>query len=216
MTDAEGKDWQERQRLHDRTRDDLLKRQLSNGENADRAILTVSAAALGFSLAFIKDIVPLTEAECLFFLYSSWVCFVLATICTLVSFFTSQHAIEVQLERAHRYYLMREDAAFDGQSRSAALTNWLNKAGAVFFVAGMLAACVFVAINLGKENRMNKRVPAMDGAPIPTLQKLPTGTVTKGANIPSMQPVQPQSGATIPTMQKPAEPPPSSGNSNGK
>jgi len=56
-------DLSERQRVYERTRDDLLKRQLSNAENFDKAILSVSTAALGFSLAFLKDIVPLAEAD---------------------------------------------------------------------------------------------------------------------------------------------------------
>lgn len=47
-------------KLYADARADLLKRQLSNSENADRAILSVSTAALGFSLAFLKDIVPLS------------------------------------------------------------------------------------------------------------------------------------------------------------
>ncbi len=51
--------------LYAKIRDDLLKRQLSNSENADRAVLSVSAAALGFLLAFIKDMVPLGMATTL-------------------------------------------------------------------------------------------------------------------------------------------------------
>ena len=63
MTDqAQSNEHELRLKLYGETRADLLKRQLSNSENADRAILSVSTAALGFSLAFLKDIVSLQDA----------------------------------------------------------------------------------------------------------------------------------------------------------
>jgi hypothetical protein len=195
-----------RQELYAKTRDDLLKRQLSNSENADRAVLTVSAAALGFSLAFIKDIVPLGTASHPVLLYLSWLCFVLAIVITLASFFTSQHAIAVQLMLAERYYLQGEEDALKTRPRFATVTDRLNVFGAASFVVGILATCFFVAINLGKETPMAERKPAMEGALIPSLQRTP-GVVQKGANIPTMQPAPPQGGATIPTMQKAPEPP---------
>jgi hypothetical protein len=37
---------------------DLLKRQVSNSENYDRAILSLATLFLGLSFAFLKDIVP--------------------------------------------------------------------------------------------------------------------------------------------------------------
>jgi hypothetical protein len=48
----------EKRRLLAETRADLLKRQLSNAENYDKAVLSLSTAFLGFSLAFLKDLAP--------------------------------------------------------------------------------------------------------------------------------------------------------------
>lgn len=194
--------------MYAKTRDDLLKRQLSNSENADRAVLTVSVAALGFSLAFIKDIVPLFTATHSALLYLSWLCFVLAIIITLASYFTSQCAIAAQLALAERYYLLHDEDALKTRPKLATLTDWFNMAGAVSFVVGILATCAFVAINLGKDTPMAERKPAMDGASIPNLQRTPSGMAQKGANIPTLQPVPPQGGAPIPTMQKAPEPTP--------
>ena len=92
-----------RLKLYAEARADLLKRQLSNSENADRAILSVSTAALGFSLAFLKDIVPLQEAVFPNLPYLSWALFTLSIVLTLLSFFSSQKAIDEQLVLAHRY-----------------------------------------------------------------------------------------------------------------
>lgn len=198
-----------RQELYAKTRDDLLKRQLSNSENADRAVLTVSAAALGFSLAFIKDIVPLGTATYTALLYWSWICFVLAIIITLASFFTSQYAINAQLVLAERYYLLNEEDALKARPRLATITDRLNMAGAVIFVVGIVATCIFVTINLGKETPMAERNNlAPNGAAIPNIQKAPSGVVQKGANIPTMQPAMPQGGAPVPSLQKAPQPTP--------
>jgi hypothetical protein len=41
--------------MYDKLRDDLLKRDLSNTEGYDKAILTLSSASLGFSLSIAKQ-----------------------------------------------------------------------------------------------------------------------------------------------------------------
>ena len=48
---------EERKKLHDALRDELFKRQLSNSENLDRAILMLSSAGLGFSLVVCHNYV---------------------------------------------------------------------------------------------------------------------------------------------------------------
>ncbi len=89
---------EERKRLHDSLRDELFKRQLSNSENLDRAILMLSSAGLGLSLVFVKDLVPLAQADCMCILYFSWFLFGFAILSTIVSFFVSQQGIKKQLE----------------------------------------------------------------------------------------------------------------------
>lgn len=145
LTDAE---IEARRLLHEKTRDDLLKRQLSNSENADRAVLTVSTGALGFSLAFLKDIVKPATASHLLLLHLSWICFMAAIVVTLVSFYISQKAIEHQLVLAQRYYLDCDESAFSGPTCYARITNACNYGGAIVFVVGLLLSCAFAALNL--------------------------------------------------------------------
>lgn len=45
---------------------------LSNSQMLDKAILSLSSAGLGVSLAFIKNVVPLDKATNLYLLYLSW------------------------------------------------------------------------------------------------------------------------------------------------
>lgn len=196
-----------RQKLYGETRADLLKRQLSNSENADRAVLTVSTAALGFSLAFLKDVVPLQNAVHVWLLYGSWSLFGAAILATLASFFTSQKAIDDQLQLAYQYYMEGNDQLAQARSRFAAVTSHLNAVGAAAFACGLLGSAGFVIVNTGKEEAMNtKSKMVFDGANIPRMQALQsgTGTVALGATLPTMQmmPSTPeQRGAPVPSMQ---------------
>lgn len=205
-----------RLKLYSETRADLLKRQLSNSENADRAILTVSTAALGFSLAFLKDVVPIETASYGFLLYSSWVLFVVAIITTLISFYTSQKAIDAQLEFARLYYIEDDKSALESKSKFTTITDILNSTGSVVFVCGLVMACTFVGINLEKEQLMSEKNSTTG------VTRNPQGQIVqKGATIPLMQavPVKPQGGAPVPGLQQVPTPPttkPSSGSSSGK
>lgn len=202
----EDNDQELRLKLYADTRVDLLKRQLSNSENVDRAILSVSTAALGFSLAFLKDIVPLSESSFAFMPYVSWGLFMLAIMVTLASFFTSQKAIDEQLELAHRYYVERDDSAMSIRPRLARVTDILNKSGATLLVLGLVLTCVFVGINLWKEKTMSNKRPINEGASLPLMQRVHQGgdLLRRGATIPSLQavPTNPQGGAPVPTLQK--------------
>lgn len=208
MTDqAQSTDHDLRLRLYGETRADLLKRQLSNSENADRAILTVSTAALGFSLAFLKDVVPIQTADYSWLLYLSWLFFPVAIIVTLLSFFTSQKAIEEQLELAHKYYIEHDDEAAKLQPKYASQTELLNRSGAVLLVAGLLVTCIYVFINLGRGNVMTKKM-INEGATVPIMQNITqsSGVLQKGATIPTMQSVPAQDGALVPSLQKVPQP----------
>lgn len=205
-----------RLKLYGETRADLLKRQLSNSENADRAILSVSTAALGFSLAFLKDIVPILTATHTWLLYSSWLLFVMAIVATLLSFFTSQKAIDAQLEFADRYYIQQDESAKDALTIFFRATDYLNNAASIIFVTGLFASCVFVGINLEKEQSVTDKQATSGG-----MATSPGQLEHKGAGIPSMQavPVKPQGGAPVPGLQQVPRPPttnPGSGSSGGK
>ena len=224
MTDqAQSSEHELRLKLYGETRADLLKRQLSNSENADRAILSVSTAALGFSLAFLKDIVSLQDAAFPLLPYLSWVLFMLAIAVTLLSFFTSQKAIDEQLVLAHKYYFDRDDASALLRSKYASVTDWLNKFGAFFLVIGLLATCIFVGINLWKGKTMPEKKQINEGATVPLMQRVAQGELLqKGATIPVLQtvPTNPQGGAPVPSFQKvplpPSPAPATADNSKGK
>lgn len=203
------------QDLYQRTRDDLLKRQLSNSENFDRAILTLSSAALGLSLTFVKNVVQVDDARCLWLLVFSWVLFVASIIVTLVSFHVSQVGIKTQLRHAKKYYLERNDEFLGKRNVAAELTEWFGYASALVFVVAIVCLVTFISLNIRREDgpmsedklpkastnrRVNveKEVDTLRAALISEIQAVPGQDANAGAVIPEMQgiPESPQnSGA---------------------
>lgn len=203
-------DQPERQRLYEKTREDLLKRQLSNAENFDKAILSVSTAALGFSLAFLKDFVALEEARYAWLLYTSWGAFALAIVATIASYLVSQWGVTEQLEKAEGYYLRGDESCLK-RGFYAQLTDRINGAAGALFIVGVVVTTLFVSLNVKGGSKMAKDTKGVavgdiqGGAAIPTLQKMSGSetTLAKGAPIPNMQRVGAEEplGAPIPGLQ---------------
>lgn len=209
MSNAEQDLTAERQRLLAETRADLLKRQLSNAENYDKAILSLSTAFLGFSFAFMKDLVPAHQAEWLGLLYGSWVLLTGAVLTTIVTFLVSQKAIDQQLKRAEAYYLHGDQTA-STKSRIARATDWLNIASGVLFILGVSLTTTFVLANFERGSKMSAdkkgdRVQVRQAAPIPMMQEAP---LKKGAPIPDLQqvPQNPSPQSEPPAQSTPAAP----------
>lgn len=137
-----------RQELYAETRKDLLTRQLSNSERFDGAILTLSTAALGISLTFVKEVVPVEKAQCLALLVISWWLFGLAIVSTMVSFLASQLGIKRQLHYAEEYYLNNKEEFLTKENNPAKLTEALNYVSGLLFVAAVILTIVFVSTNL--------------------------------------------------------------------
>lgn len=143
-----GDDQKKRHDLYAETRRDLLTRQLSNSERFDGAILTLSTAALGISLTFVKEIVPVEKAQCLALLEISWWLFSLAIVSTIVSFLASQLGIKRQLQYAEEYYLNKKEEFLTKENIPAKLTEALNYTSGLLFVAAVIFTTAFVSTNL--------------------------------------------------------------------
>ena len=144
-------------------RDELLKRQLSDAQLFDKAILTLSSAGLGFSLAFIRKGVSLDAATQMSLLYVSWGLFVFAIASTLISFFTSQRAINKQLESNEDYYLGDEGKPSNSENKpdnSKNRWNQISKALSCFSLVSYLLAIVltvlFAILNPNINHILNK------------------------------------------------------------
>jgi hypothetical protein len=190
--------------LFGKTRDDVLRRQLSNTENYDKAVLSLGTAFLGFSLAFLKDFVSYKNAVYALLLPTSWVLFCLSIIATLVSFFISQKGLSSHLKNAEKYYLGNDDTYLTKKNHAAEWTDRVNLSSAILFIFAIIATIVFVIANLANGANMSEKTAntrTLDGASTPHIQQ-----VIRGASIPSMQQVASgvgvaTAGAQIPVMQ---------------
>ena len=128
--------------------EELRTRQLSNSQMFDKAILSLSSAGLGFSLAFIKNVVPLDRAACVWLLYVSWGLFVAATATTLYSFLTSQRGIQKQFTQIGRELACQDD--FRPESNDDApfkTTERLAYFSFGSYIAAVILTVVFIIFN---------------------------------------------------------------------
>ena len=195
-------------RIHERERDNLAKLRISNAENLDKSVLTYSGAGLGLSLGFLKDFIPIQEAKFAWALYCSWIAFTVAMVLVIASYVISQIVIEVQFERAERYYEDGEEAVRNECTTTEKIAQHLNGwIYATAFAIGLSLTIFFVSVNLNGANMANKGEKggswsyAQDGAIGTKMQRVEKG-ITGG----KLQPVnpgapkqptsQPQTGST--------------------
>ena len=181
----------ERQKMYDEFRDELYKRELSNSEGFDKAILSLSSAGLAISLTFIKAIVPINEAIYIYWLYSSWVFFGVAIVSTLISFMFSNQGLKKQLKLAEQYYLENQDDAFNKPHWFAKATDLCNLLSGVVFIFAFSSVIIFSIANFNNKNTTlgvyemseNKKSSATNGQSIPQMTKV---FATDGATVPKM------------------------------
>lgn len=120
----------------------------SSAKTFEQNLLVISSGALGVSLAFVKDIVPLKQAVWLGLLYSSWICFAACIILTVFSARLSMSAQRVHVEYLWKFYVEEKQEFFDKKSwYSKALTvfTWL---AAILFLAGLTCTVIFCIKNV--------------------------------------------------------------------
>jgi hypothetical protein len=104
--------------LYDQHRDKVWDDIKSGTEAFDKNMLTFSSGALALSLAFIKDVVPLSKAIWLASLIGSWIAFVICILITLFSFRFSIKALEKTIPALAEHYLERKQDAFNRHLQS--------------------------------------------------------------------------------------------------
>ena len=198
--------------IHDSSREDLLKRQLSNSENYDKAILSLSSAGLALSVTVIKFIVPLDKAENLWTLKISWGMFLITIISSLLAFLISNKAISRQLDIQEDYYINCSRKAQTESNNYSKVNSIINNITGVTFAFAISLVIYFVIVNLHgdrlmtdqKNSKETKKVFVFDSAQVPKMQLTPA---LESADIPAMQ-LAPEKVKTVTT------PTPASGDSS--
>jgi hypothetical protein len=134
----------------------------------EKNFLLIAAGVLTFSITFIKDIVNVTEAEGLFFLFLGWFGFTLAVALLMVTFLRSAYAsdeISLKVETKLQEFGKTEDEdELDASQTSDIKTEArqillksktqlkaLRYAAIAAFLIGFLSFGGFVAFNLSQE-----------------------------------------------------------------
>ena len=134
--------------LHDDFRNELLKRQLSNSENYDRAILSLSTAGLALSITAIKFIIPLETAKHLLVLKFAWFLFFIVISTTILAYLIGNIAITKQLAIAEDYYINKSKKAHTQRNWLASINRWLNFTTGILFIAAIFLIIFFVIKNI--------------------------------------------------------------------
>lgn len=189
-------------KMFDALRDELLKRDLSNTESYDKAILTLSSTALGVSLTAIKFVVPLATAEYIWLIKLGWLFLLISITSSLSAYLISNKALIIQTDNARDYYINGIKDAFNRPNVFITLNDILNKVTGLIFIAALAAIVAFVIINIDSEGEKmsNENGNTATSAKIATLMK-------KSANIPTIQQVPAEGGentisANVPTMEQ--------------
>ncbi len=193
--------------IYDSYRDEVHKRQLSNTENYDKSILTLSSSGLAISLTFLKLIIPLEKAQYLWMINASWVLFLISIFCSLVAYLVSNSALDAQLSIAEKYYIQNEKSAFNTKNNLSKINDIINIFVGIFFVFALTFTVIFVIVNINSEGipKMSKSkeenkclIYAQDSARVPMMQKTPKKN-SGSAQVPSMQQID--ESAQVPRMQ---------------
>ena len=110
----------------------------------DKTMITLSGAALGLSITFVRYIAPEPQGKHLLCL--AWVCFSVALIVTLSSFLTAQSALRKQREILDQYYEKKMEEL--KANPCATWTNRLNVSSIVLFISGVVLLACFSMKNL--------------------------------------------------------------------
>jgi len=126
-------------------RKSLFNSKYESSRSFDRAILTLSAGALGLSITFIKQIAPCPKNDTHIFIILSWICFGLSILSTLISFLTSQKACERQIKILENSFVEHSN-----NFKTNIYSKWtegLNVTSIILFIAGVVFLLIFSTLN---------------------------------------------------------------------
>ncbi len=110
----------------------------------DKAILTLASGSFGFTIAFLKDIVPTPFENTKWLIHFSWGLFALSILLILISFLTSQKACLKQIENTFEIIINKKK---DMQNTWGNVTTILNYASIIVLITAYFIWGLFVFLN---------------------------------------------------------------------
>lgn len=129
-------------------------RERANSDKYDNTILAYSTGALGLSITFIKDLVPLATAHHLWAIKVSWLLFAVSLLLMLASFPIAAESNRQSIEFAHAYFIKGDETCFNKQGWAAKILGWINPLAGVAFFAAAMFTVVFVWANIHEKEQV--------------------------------------------------------------
>jgi hypothetical protein len=177
-----------------RERTSLVEMEQKSADQHDKAILTLTAGALGLSLTFIDRIAPNPAANTLWVVGTAWIAFILSIFAILASFLTSQSACRRQRELLDSEYSTGEPP--EETNNFADATRYLNVAAYSCFLLGVVFLASFSWVNLGKANHMSNEQTS------PSVQNSSSSPKEERGNVPPKLPAKPSTATNAPKPTK--------------
>lgn len=131
----------EAQKIYSEYRNELLKRQLSNNENYDKAILTLSSSGLALSLAIYN--LSSMQHQNTTQLLVAWSFYLLAIFISISAYLISNKAIDKQIDIAERYYLKQELNSYNEKNWFSWSNNLLNPLAGFSLILAVIFTLLF-------------------------------------------------------------------------
>jgi hypothetical protein len=145
-------------KIYEEYRKTLDENAINQSNLLDKAILTLSAGFLSFSLVFIEKIVPVRESIHTWLLIISWIAFGISTITTLFSLFAATACSYSYLKQFEDHYRANEEILNEIKSNWRFWTVFLTRLSALFFLLGLTALISFTIVNIDNKSDMQKIV----------------------------------------------------------
>jgi uncharacterized membrane protein len=118
----------------------------------DKALLTLSAGAMGLSLNFVKELLNGKPHQLLCVLMISWVCWIVSIASVVLSFYLSVKAHDTAIgrldEEIRRHREKLPPLPEESKNMADLLTRAMNIISGVFFFVGLIFVIIFVFNNL--------------------------------------------------------------------
>lgn len=141
-------DSEKHRELLDKDWDELLKRNLSNTENLAKYVFSLSSAGLGLSLVVVKDMELLSKGDHKWVLIVSWAAFLITISSALISYLTSLHGIDKELDRIEEEYKKVTEVVDNKMEKPGKATKILRYVFVIFCIIGILFTPLFIWLNL--------------------------------------------------------------------
>ncbi len=134
--------------LYKKERELLFNSKLEQSKMFDKYIFTISSVALGLSLTLIKDVFKNPEWK--FLLALAWLFFIISVLCSLLSFYFSQKAIDEYLEILNEYIssFFNNTELTDKKAKFSKFVDVANLISFIFLVLGLLVLFIFYVKNI--------------------------------------------------------------------